>query len=134
MHQSEDLFIHQISTMKKIFPGLLLLLATHVTAQDTTLVEQYCRLEATGRLLSNRVTIDVDFGEARRVLTDYRLRDEETGKLKKFNSVIDALNYMGSQGWTLVNAFPVYGTSSTVSNPSTYHYYFKKSFPRSSTQ
>jgi len=120
--------------MKKLIVAVLILVSVQSMAQsaDTSMVEQYCRLEATGRLFSNKVTIDVDFGDSRRVFGDYRLRDEETGKLKKFNSVTDALNYMGAQGWQLVNAFPVYSGSTGGSN--TYHYYFKKQFPKGSVQ
>ena len=119
--------------MKKLIVAVCILVSVQSMAQstDTTMVEQYCRVEATGRLFSNKVTIDVDFGDSRRVFGDYRLRDEETGKLKKFNYITDALNYMGSQGWALVNAFPIYtGTSGA----NTYHYYFKKSFPRGAIQ
>ena len=46
---------------------------------------------------------------------------DEAGKLAKFNGVVDALNYLGAQGWTIVNAFPVL-TGNTV----VYHYYFKR--------
>jgi hypothetical protein len=111
--------------MKNLILMLALSMSISAFSQDTTRIEQYCRLEATGRLFSSKVTIDVDFGEGRKLFSDYRLRDEESGKLKKFNSVTDALNYMGSQGWTLVNAFPVNSTSNSV-----YHYYFKKLFPK----
>lgn len=108
--------------MKKILLLVLITGTLNAAAQDSTKVEQYCRLVAQNRLLSNRVNIDLDFGEERRLFSDNRMRDEETGKLKKFNTVVDALNYMGSQGWILVNAFPVNdGTNST-----TLHYYFKK--------
>lgn len=99
-------------------------LSTFAQQQDTTRVEQYCRLIAQNRLLSNKVNIDIDFGEVRKLFSDNRLRDEETGKLKKFNTVVDALNYLGSQGWILVNAFPV----SDGANSYTLQYYFKKSF------
>ncbi len=92
--------------------------------QDTSRVEQYCRLVAQNRLLSTKVNIDIDFGDERKFFSDNRLRDEETGKLKKFNTVVDALNYLGSQGWTLVNAFPI----SDGTNNSTLHYYFKRLF------
>jgi hypothetical protein len=109
--------------MKKIILLVFILASVNVFAQDTTKVEQYCRLVAFNKLLSNRVNIDVDFGDERKFFTDNRLRDEETGRLKKFNTVVDALNYMGSQGWVLVNAFPVVEGSSY-----TYHYYFKKLF------
>ena len=116
--------------MKKLIIAVVLLTSFRAMAQDTTMVEQYCRLESTGRLFSNKVTIEVDFGDSRRVFGDYRLRDEETGKLKKFNSITDALNYMGSQGWSLVNAFPVMSGGNTTT--SSYHYYFKKLFRKGS--
>ena len=109
--------------MKKLFLLTLLVSSLHSFAQDSTKVEQYCRLVAINKLFSNKVNIDVDFGEERKFFTDNRMRDEETGKLKKFNTVTDALNYLGSQGWVLVNAFPV-----TEGSSSTYHFYFRKLF------
>jgi hypothetical protein len=96
-------------------------IALATAAQDTTMVEQYCRIVITGRSFTTKVVIDVDFGEERRSSGFNWLKDEMTGKVKKFNSIVDALNYMGSQGWSLVNAFPV-GESHI------YHYYFKKFF------
>lgn len=72
------------------------------------MVEQYCRIVATGRALSTKVNIDLEFGEERKLFSgDTRPRDDMSGKLKKFNSTVDALNYMGAQGWTLVNVFPM---------------------------
>jgi hypothetical protein len=77
------------------------------------------------KVLSRKVTIDVDFGEERRLLQDNRLRDE-MGKLKTFNTVVDALNYLGRLGWTMVNAFPTIEGSQTM-----YHYVLKKEFEKS---
>lgn len=95
---------------------------------DTAQVEQYCELVAQGKIFSNKVTIDVNFGETRKFFGgDTRLKDEITGKIKKFNSVTDALNYLGLQGWSLVNAFPI----SESSGPKVYHFYFKKLFDKS---
>ncbi len=88
-------------------------------------MEQYAEVVATPRLLSSKVTIDIDYGEERSIWKDNRLKNGE-GKLKKFNTVIDALNYMGKEGWKLVNAFPItIGTNSQV-----YHYVFKKPFTK----
>ncbi|MDB5199630.1 MAG: hypothetical protein JWO92_1593 [Chitinophagaceae bacterium] len=92
---------------------------------DTSKVEQYAEIVATPRLLSNKVTIDIDYGEERSIWRDNRLK-EDNGKLKKFNTTIDALNYMGRDGWKLVNAFPV-----SIGNSQVYHYVFKKSFSKS---
>ncbi len=109
--------------MKKWIVAILLITSFSSYAQDTTKVEQYSRLVAINKLFSAKVNIDVDFGDERKFFSDNRMRDEETGKIKKFNTVVDALNYMGSQGWTLVNAFPVQEGSSY-----SYHYYFRRQF------
>ena len=115
--------------MKNILIAFFLLLSAHSFAQDTSRVEQYCEVTASGKLFSNKVTIDVDYGEERSFWKDHRLKDED-GRLKKFNSVIDALNYLGKSGWKLVNAYPVYnGSSSNV-----YHYVFKKAFTKAEAE
>lgn len=102
-------------------------IALAAPAQDSTMVEQYCKMVVSGRVLSPKVNIDLDFGEERKLFGgDTRLRDDLTGKLKKFNSTIDALNYMGAHGWVLVNAFPMKEVDSFI-----YHYYFKKLFKKS---
>ena len=82
--------------MKKLFLLALIFSSFSAFAQDSTKVEQYCRLVAINKLFSNKVNIDVDFGDERKFFSDNRLRDEETGRLKKFNTVVDALNYLGS--------------------------------------
>lgn len=111
--------------MKRITIIAIILFASvkSFSQTDTAKVEQYAEVVATPRLLSNKVTIDIDYGEERSIWKDTRLKNEE-GKLKKFNTTIDALNYMGKEGWKLVNAFPVLiGNNSQV-----YHYVFKKLF------
>ena len=96
--------------------------------KDSIMVEQYCEVIATPRLLSSRVTVDIDFGDLRSIWKDNRLKDED-GRLVKFNTVIDALNFMGKEGWKLVNAFPVLASNNTQ----VYHYVFKKMFLKSET-
>ncbi|MEP7251571.1 MAG: hypothetical protein ABI683_04300 [Ginsengibacter sp.] len=116
--------------MKKVLL-LLLLIPFFGVAQisDTTAVDQYCELIATARLLSKKVNIDLDYGQERKLFKDYRLKDE-SGKLKKFNSTVDALNYMGQQGWKLVNAFQLTEGAGTSVN-SVSHYIFRKEFLKS---
>lgn len=120
----------KIYYMKVLILSICLLIGFNCIAQDTTKVEQYCEVVATGKLFSNKVTIDIDYGEERSFWKDNRLKDED-GKLKKFNSVIDAINYLGKVGWKLVNAFPVTVGSS---GPYVYHYVFKKDFLKSETE
>ena len=113
--------------MKKVvILGIVLLNSIiSVSQTDTSSVEQYCQIIATPRLLSNKITIDIDFGEVKGIWRDNRLRDY-SGRIRKFNTVIDALNYMGKDGWTFINAYPVrYGETEI------YHFAFKKQFSRS---
>ncbi|MBI1781467.1 MAG: hypothetical protein HYR66_08865 [Sphingobacteriales bacterium] len=112
--------------MKPVVVALLLLIAAPVFAQDTTKVEQYCGLILRPRAFSNKVNIELDFGEGRRSFADNRMRDEMTGKLKTFNSVVDAMNYMGQQGWVLVNAFPSEHNGTNIY----FEFFFKKTFKK----
>lgn len=109
-----------------IILAIALFLSSHSFSQtDTTKVEQYCEVIATPRLLSNKVTLEVNFGEEKSFWRDTRLKNDD-GRLKKFNTIIDALNYMGKDGWIFVNAYPV-----KIGDNQVYHYGFKKLFSRS---
>lgn len=112
--------------MKKIITMGIFLISTLISyAQtDTTKVEQYCQVIVTPRLLSKKVTIDVDFGEKKSFWVDTRLTTDE-GELRKFNTVIDALNYMGMAGWTFINAYPVRFGEIDI-----FHFAFKKLIPK----
>ena len=108
--------------MKKIF---IILCSSGITLasfsqSDSASIEQYCQVIATPRLFSNKVTIDIDFGEEKSFWNDERLRTYD-GKLKKFNTIIDALNFMGREGWIFINAYPVSSDNTVV-----YHYAFRK--------
>ena len=111
--------------MKKIFIFLFVFGFTAVSygQPSKTTVEQYCQVIATPKLLSNKVTIEIDFGEERSVWKDNRLRTYN-GKLKKFDTIIDALNFMGREGWSFINAYPV-----TIGSGVVYHFAFKKEVP-----
>jgi hypothetical protein len=95
---------------------------------DTTKVEQYCQIIAKPRLLSNKVTIDIDYGDEKSFWRDNRLKTD-AGKLKKFNTIIDAMNYMGREGWIFINAYPVRMAETEI-----YHFAFKKQFSKSELQ
>jgi hypothetical protein len=104
---------------------LLFFLFAAVTSQ-AQIVEQYCEMTAQQKLFSRKVTIDVDYGEERKLFSfrDTRVRDD-LGRVKAFNSVVDALNFMGRSGWKLVNAFLVTENSNLV-----YHYVLRREFDK----
>jgi hypothetical protein len=116
--------------MKKIFIIALSLLGSlHSFAQtDTVKVEQFCLVIATPRLLSNKVTIDIDFGDEKKFWSDNRLRTRE-GKVKKFNTIIDAMNFMGREGWSFINAYPVKFGDTEI-----FHFAFRKLVYRRNVQ
>lgn len=55
--------------------------------------------------MSDKVTVEIDFGDERKFFADNRLKDPATGKPRAFNSMIDAMNYMGKQGWNFEQAY-----------------------------
>ena len=75
--------------MKKLLTIGIFLISTLISnAQaDTSTVEQYCQLIATPRLLSNKVTIDIDYGDEKSFWRDNRLKTDE-GKIKPVGEVI----------------------------------------------
>jgi len=88
--------------------------------------EVYCEIVAkeTG-LLKKKIKVEVDFGEKKgffKELIGDPLKDKETGKTICFNSIIDALNFMSSEGWLFVDA---YSFSNQDNNP-VYRYIMRK--------
>lgn len=108
--------------MKKLLLIVLLVLPFTTFCQEQKLprTEQYCMVLATSRLLSSKVSITVDFGQETSMWRAEWIKDEE-GKIVKFNTVIDALNYMNAQGWEYVNAYAI-----TLGNQNVYHYVMKR--------
>jgi hypothetical protein len=100
----------------------LLICSTSFSQNDSVKVEQYCQLIVTPRLFSNKVTVDIDLGEEKSFWRDERMQTID-GKIRKFNTIIDALNFMGKQGWIFINTYPVEGGGTII-----YHYAFKKDF------
>jgi len=82
----------------------------------------YCLLVGTQKFLSTQVTVSVDYGQQTNFWkqNDNRIKDE-TGSVQSFNSMMDALNYMGSQGWEFEQAYAI-----TMGQQNVYHYLLKK--------
>jgi hypothetical protein len=84
--------------------------------------EQYCMVMATSKLFSTKVTVTLDYGQETKFFGGgANIVKDEAGKIQAFNSVVDALNYMNSQGWEFVNAYVI-----TVANQNVYHYLMRK--------
>lgn len=114
--------------MKQIIVAFALIMcAQFASAQESTELnkneakEEYCMIMARQKLFSTKVTIDVDFGQEWSFWSNKRKLVDENGKKISFNSVIDALNYMSSQGWEFVNAY-----SLTAGEQNVLHYVMKR--------
>ena len=73
--------------------------------------------------LGKKVKVSIDIGQKNASWSKATLKDENGDKLK-FNSVIDALNALYSQGWELKDSYVL-----TVSNQNIYHHIFEKIEP-----
>ena len=95
--------------------------ATAQTSENSS-IEQYCSLNVLPRLMSNKVNIDVDYGDPRKLFSfkDNRVKDDN-GKVRKFNTAVEALNYLSAQGWKLVNAMAI-----TEGGNAVYRYIMKR--------
>ena len=84
----------------------------------------FCELVGTQNLLGKTI-VSVDFGQTS-LFSDNRMVDEN-GDVFKFNSMIDAMNYMGALGWEFEQAYVVthnYGKSAT----NVYHWLLSKPY------
>lgn len=94
--------------------------------QDTTATANqkkytYCEIVSSPALAGAKITVEIDYGQKTKVFQDTRLKGKD-GKPIKFNSTIDALNYMGSDGWELVQVY----TTTYSADTFRYHYLLKK--------
>ena len=81
----------------------------------------YAELVGTANFGGNKIaSVNIDFGQAKKYAEDTRLRNAD-GSIKKFNSMVDAMNWMGSMGWEFVQAYVV-----TMGNQNVYHWLMKK--------
>lgn len=101
-----------------------ILLTVPLFAQDTTSVSTkeaylYAEIIGTSKLLSNKVTVSIDFGQNTKFMEDTRLRDD-AGNVIVFNSMVDAMNWMGAEGWEFLQAYVV-----TIGQSNVYHWLLK---------
>src|SRR5690349_11911370 len=99
--------------MKQFLLLMILVISLNSSAQSSSkdsTIEQFCILRV-GADFSGKVWITLDYGQENKMWGWNKnvLKDDETGKIKKFNSIADGLNYLGRSGWKLVVAVPIVG-------------------------
>lgn len=110
--------------MKKLVIILIAFISINCYSQkDTSIIKyQYCEIVGTSKLLSSKLTIQIDYGQERSIWKGVDIVKDENGKVQSFNSMVDALNYMGTKSWEFVQAYVV----STSANSYVYHFMLKK--------
>lgn len=125
--------------MKKLIIIALLAIANVAMAQDNNSLGAaettesatffYAEIIGTANFGGNKIaSVNIDFGQAKKYAEDTRLRNED-GSVKKFNSMVDAMNWMGSMGWEFVQAYVV-----TIGNQNVYHWLMKKNLQNMSPE
>lgn len=85
---------------------------------------EFIQILGHSKLFSDKVSISLDFGQDTKFFSDRKAEDirDNEGKKVKFNSMIDALNFMSSHGFEFVQAYAF-----AVNNQNVYHYLMKQS-------
>ncbi|MCL1937228.1 MAG: hypothetical protein FWF52_02395 [Candidatus Azobacteroides sp.] len=106
--------------MKKIILlSVFVLVCFCVNAEQKCYV--YCELVGTSKLFSSKVNVQADFGQQTSFWKGVDYLKDENGKKIVFNSMVDAMNFMGTQGWEFVQAYVI-----TSGQQNVYHWLLKK--------
>lgn len=92
--------------MKKVslFFSLLLIASLTTFAQVEPTQFVYAEIVGNQRLFSKKVSVRIDYGQESKLFEDERIRNDY-GRIKVFNSMVDALNFMASYDWQFVQAY-----------------------------
>jgi len=107
--------------MKKILLILFCSLYCFIYSQETPKYV-YAEIVGTSKFLSKKVTVEIDYGQATSFWESNRMKNQD-GSNKEFNSMVDAMNYMGSLGWDFEQAYVV-----TIGQQNVYHWLMRKEY------
>ena len=86
----------------------------------------FVQIVGTSRLMSNKINVEIDFGQNTKFFGNTRKESailDADGKQLKFNSMIDALNFMTKIGYKFEQA---YAFADQGSNQNVYHFLLSK--------
>ena len=84
-------------------------------------IEIYCDLMSRKKFLGTEEVLTINYGDRDSLWIDEKMYNKISKKITKYNSIIDALNYMGSEGWETLRTYSTSHNSYTVE-----HYVLKK--------
>lgn len=102
---------------------VLVILVAAAAAQETR--KAFCEIVGTGKILSTKVRVQIDFGQKRSYWNQYKnFMIDETGKKIEFYSMVDAMNYLAKFGWKFEQAYVVTVDGTVKQN--VYHWLLSK--------
>ena len=83
----------------------------------------YVQIVGYSKLMSTKLNIQIDFGQETNIWTKgaKTIVKDVNGKMMKFNSMIDALNFMNDNGYDFESAYAL-----TIGNQNVYHFLLRK--------
>lgn len=105
--------------MKKLLIFTILFVSISSFAQEVPKYV-YAEIVGTSKFLSKKVLVEIDYGQATSFWESNRLKNSD-GSNKEFNSMVDAMNYMGALGWQFQQAYAV-----TIGQQNVYHWLMRK--------
>lgn len=109
--------------MKKLLLFVVLAFASLMVNAQERPHKVYAELLGESNLMRTKVTISIDFGQEISFWQQHAQRQlvDAQGREMKFNSMVDAMNYMGTLGWEFEQAYVV-----TVGQQNVYHWLMSK--------
>lgn len=87
----------------------------------------YCEIISYSRgMFSNKTTVELDFGQFASWWSADRSLVDENGETIKFNSILDAVNYMAARGWVFEQMYVVQTITKGDSDTPAYHWIMSK--------
>ena len=72
---------------------------------ENNTIEVFCDLVSTKKFLGTKETITINYGNRDSLWNTDEIYTLISNELKKYNSSIDALNYMGNEGWKTISSY-----------------------------
>lgn len=109
--------------MKKLLLFVALAFASLMVNAQERPRKVYAELLGESNLMRTKVTISIDFGQEISFWQQHAQKQlvDAQGREMKFNSMVDAMNYMGTLGWEFEQAYVV-----TVGQQNVYHWLMSK--------
>ena len=109
-----------VDSNKKITSTILMQDVNRIHYENES-IEIFCDLISTRKFLGREENVTINYGNRDSLWTSKAMFSLLASDLKKYNSVIDALNYMGSEGWKEISSYSTSNNSYIVK-----HYVLKK--------